>query len=71
MCPDLPDPMNGDIEYVVDTTSTFNVTTTAMYKCDPGYSLVGGDIVRTCTGTSASPDGDWSGTAPSCEGISA
>ena len=69
MCPDLPDPENGDIEYTMDITASFDVTTTAMYRCDHGYSLVGGDTVRMCTGTSDSPAGDWTGTAPSCEGM--
>ena len=68
MCPDLPDPENGDIEYSTDLTATFEAPTTAVYKCDPGYSLVGGDTVRMCTGTGESTDGDWTGSAPTCDG---
>ena len=68
MCPDLPDPENGDIEYSTDLTATFEAPTTAVYKCDPGYSLAGGDSVRTCTGTGENTDGDWTGSAPTCDG---
>ena len=68
MCPDLPDPDNGDIEYSTDLTATFDAPTTATYKCDPGYSLVGGDTVRICTGTGTSTSGFWTGSTPTCEG---
>jgi len=68
MCQDLSDPENGDIDFFVDTNSTFDVLTTAVYKCDTGYNLTGGDTVRTCLGSNNNPDGDWSGVAPSCEG---
>lgn len=67
MCPDLPDPDNGDITFVTDVTATFDVLTTATYSCDPGFGLNGGTAVRTCNGDSTSPIGDWSGTAPTCE----
>ena len=67
MCEDIPDPENGDIEYSVDTTATFEVQTTATYSCDPGYSLQGGNMVRICVGTVESPVGMFDGEAPSCE----
>ena len=67
MCADLPDPENGDITFVTDVTATFEVLTTATYNCDLGFGLNGGTTVRTCNGDSTSPDGDWSGTAPTCE----
>lgn len=35
---------------------------TAFYRCDPGFSIVGGDALRTCGGT-----GEWSGSAPFCD----
>ena len=41
--------------------------TTATYSCDPGFGLSGGDSVRTCTGSTENP-GEWTGTAPTCEG---
>ena len=60
-------PTNGIITYAADTTSPFDYQTTASYSCDTGFGLSGGDSVRTCVSSSAGP-GEWSGTAPTCEG---
>ncbi len=67
MCEDIPDPLNGNIVFEIDTVATFDVLTTATYSCDPGYSLQGSDVVRTCTGTSNDHLGTFNGVAPTCE----
>ena len=55
-------PLNGT---VILSTLQFNVGTTAIYSCDPGYVLVG-ETTRTCEGTKI---GVWNGNMPICEGI--
>ncbi len=57
---------NGMIVYSSDRTEPHDYGTTAMYECDPGYEITGGDSERTCTGDSSSPSGLWDGTAPQC-----
>ena len=67
MCSSLPAPLNGSITFVVDTTPTFDFMTTAMYKCDPGFALSGGDEVRICEEGPVESVGEWSGTEPTCD----
>ncbi len=67
-CASLTAPNNGMITYATDTTAPFDYQTTATYSCNPGYGLSGGDTVRTCTGL-ADSSGEWTGTAPTCEGL--
>ena len=57
-CDALSDPDNG----AVSVTGT-GVGDTATYTCDDGYELVGSST-RTCQ-----PNGEWSGSPPTCEGI--
>lgn len=57
MCPHIPAPDNGCIDFAEDKTAPFMIDTTAMYSCDPGYSLVG-TALRTCV--LDSPNGVWS-----------
>ena len=57
-CPALSDPDNG----VVGTTGT-RVGDTATYTCNSGYELSTSDT-QTCQS-----NGEWSGSAPTCEGI--
>ncbi len=65
MCPELVEPTNGDITFS-GATSGF-VFMTATYSCDLGYGLSGGNTtVRTCTSNMG--PGEWTGTAPLCEG---
>jgi len=59
-CPDLPDPKNGQVSLSGMTVGRF-----AIYQCDAGFIPTGGNVVRVCE-----PNGQWSGSAPTCEGIS-
>ena len=56
-CPALSDPENG----AVSITGT-GVGDIATYTCNDGFELSGSDT-RTCES-----DGEWSGSAPTCEG---
>ena len=58
-CGNLTTPANGSVTHTVRTT--FNQTAT--YSCNTGYNLVG-DSTRTCQA-----DGEWSGSAPTCQGV--
>ena len=60
-------PLNGT---VILSTLQFNVGTTAIYSCDPGYVLVG-ETTRTCEDTNGGTviTGTWSGTPPYCQGV--
>ena len=66
-CSALPAAENGRIRYSSDTSEPYNYGTTAIYQCDSGYELTGGDTVRTCIGDGGSPVGQWNGTAPVCK----
>ena len=55
-CGNLANPTNGE----VDLTGTI-VDSTATYSCDDGFTLQG-QSTRTCQ-----DDGQWSGSAPTCE----
>ena len=69
MCSSLSAPLNGSITFVVDTTPTFDFMTAAMYKCDSGFALSGGDEVRICEEDLMEGMGEWSGTEPTCDGL--
>ena len=58
-CGNLTDPVNGSVDHTAGTT--FNHT--AIYSCNTGYNLVG-DSTHTCQRT-----GNWSGSAPTCQGV--
>ena len=68
MCSILPPLSNGDIAYTELTGTSVGFMGMATYSCNTGYGLSGGDIIRTCVGAAGGP-GEWSGTAPTCEGI--
>ena len=59
VCPNLDDPLYGSV-----TLSGNRVGDTATYKCDAGFTLSGGDRVRTCGANGVT--GVWSGKAPVC-----
>ena len=56
-CGSLMDPVNGAVSL---TNTTYN--STATYSCNDGFNLVG-DTTRTCLAS-----GNWSDSAPTCEG---
>ena len=58
-CGSLTDPANGSVTHTSGTT----FGQTATYSCNTGYNLTG-DSTRTCQAT-----GQWSGSAPTCEGM--
>ncbi len=57
-CGSLPNIINGKVEFVNESRTTFNAT--AKYSCDENYSLVG-NTTRICLG-----NGSWSGSQPKC-----
>ena len=68
MCSNLSAPLNGSINFFVGMTPTFDFMTTAMYECDPGFVLSGGDEVRICEEGPMEAIGEWSGAEPACNG---
>ena len=58
-CGSLTDPANGSVNHTAGTS----LGQTANYSCSTGYNLVR-DSTRTCQAT-----GEWSGSAPTCQGI--
>ena len=66
-CSNLTPPTNGIILYNPNITEMYAYQTRATYICSSGYGLSGGDGVRTCVGSPTGP-GEWSETAPTCEG---
>lgn len=54
-CPELRDPDNGRVEVSGNTPGS-----TAIYRCNPPYMIVGTNT-RTCQN-----NGEWSGRAPVC-----
>ena len=59
--------MNGNILFVSDSVAPFDLGTVAIYKCYPGYVLIGEYKVRNCLANHNLDIGYWNGTAPSCE----
>ena len=59
VCGNLTDPANGQVDHTAGTT----FGQTATYSCNTGYNLVE-NSTRTCQ-----VSGNWSGNAPTCEGV--
>ena len=68
MCLTLSNVDNGVIIYS-SSTAPWPHGTNATYQCDEGFSLDGGNDIRTCVGDSNNYIGYWTGTAPNCAGI--
>ncbi len=69
MCPHIPDPRNGQIVFSEDNIAPFVEGTMAIYSCYQGYSLKGGDAMRSCVRNESTGDGMWNGEAPVCQGM--
>ena len=70
-CPHLPNPTNGRVASSTDSQAPFALNTTATYICNEGYVL-SGSSTRTCNSSAnnTNPEGNWSGSASTCEGKS-
>ncbi|XP_064388562.1 E-selectin-like isoform X3 [Halichondria panicea] len=65
ICSDLSSPTNGIVDYGGGgSMDNRPADTVATYNCDTGYTLNGGNNIRTC-----GSDGMWSGLAPTCQAI--
>ncbi len=67
-CSSLPLPDNGVIVYSSATPEPYQFGTTARYSCNIGFGLSGGDEMLSCGGDGSSPNGEWSGVIPTCDG---
>ncbi len=69
-CPALTNPSNGSVSYggsLSNSDSSYSFNVTATYNCNTGFSLVGGNNTRTCTGNGSSTTGAFNGVSPICE----
>ena len=66
-CPDIADPINGQIIFTTDIRAPFDYGTAAEYSCKDGYTLIGEDTIRVCGGDGLSDVGVWSGEDYTCQ----
>ena len=66
-CPDIADPVNGQIIFAPDRRAPFDYGTTAEHSCYSGYQLVNQNFApigegsqRVCGGDGLSDVGKWS-----------
>lgn len=59
-CGSLPNPLNGRV-----SLTGIEFGSVANYTCNEGYTLQHGDARRRC-----GPEGEWSGTEPTCRSMS-
>ncbi len=52
------------------STAPYLFDTVASYSCVNGFGLSGGGPTRTCGGDGSTTTGMWSGSIPTCEGVS-
>ena len=70
-CPALTAPINGQVSYTTDMSSSFDIGTIATFSCDAGFSLNGDTATLACADDDqADTIGTWGGTEPSCLGKS-
>ena len=68
-CPDIPNPLNGKIDFAEDNLAPFDLGTTATYICDLGYAVTEGSKMRVCVMDELGGEaGIWNGKAPTCDG---
>ena len=68
MCASISAPENGQVSFSTDTTPPYDFETRVTYICNSGYGIRGGNVLRTCRGDGLTPNGNWTGIAPSCGG---
>ncbi len=69
MCEELPAIIDGAVTFHKDMEAPYDGLTVAMYSCDLGYILSGGDQVRICESILVGGElvGRWTGSEPTCE----
>ncbi len=68
-CQQLTHLTNGEVSVSIGTLGVnLGVGAVATYSCSNGYGLVG-QVTRTCVSDGGS-SGIWSGSEPTCEGLS-
>ena len=65
-CPELPSLTNGMIMYSAGSTNNRPFLTNAVYSCNPGYTLTGGNFSVGTTRVCVS-GGIWDGSPPTCQ----
>ncbi len=67
MCPHIPSPLNGCIDFAEDYVAPFDLGTVATYSCESGFALMGSEM-RTCVTNGDDRVGVWSLTETVCVG---
>ncbi|XP_064387502.1 uncharacterized protein LOC135335845 isoform X3 [Halichondria panicea] len=67
VCDELEMITNGVIIYTDDMIAPYDLDTLASYRCNPGFVLRGGNVVRTCVDAGDGSGGRFDGEAPTCE----
>ncbi len=65
-CSSLITPANGQITFYYDASPPHDHLTVAVFVCNNGFELQGGDRMRTCFSNVSSLNGQWSGEQPTC-----
>ena len=59
--------MNGQVSFIPDMLSPFDIGTVATFSCNAGFSLNGSTAILNCTDDDqADTIGTWNGMEPSC-----
>ena len=66
-CASPTSPANGSVSFANGTSAPFDYQTIAIYNCNEGYRLSGGDEIRFCSDINLN-HGEWNGTTPECQG---
>ena len=66
-CPALSTPTNGQVSFIPDILTPFDIGTVATFSCNAGFSLNGSTAILNCTDDDqADTIGTWNGMEPSC-----
>ena len=66
-CPDIADPVNGQIIFAPDRWAPFDYGTTDEYSCNNGFTLSEAENMRVCGGDGLSDVGEWSREDYTCQ----